>query len=207
METIAILEALLKWKDKLIDIWIHVVIDHRALEFFKTQRKLSSCQMQWMEYLSRFNFNIQYVKGTSNKVADSLSCYYQSDTGDDVHPLYDFVNVDIQLNPEHEDLLWDRVVEIHAISDCPSRQPLCKATEERDTLAEVFANTSKPSENPQVDSDDDDQTIFESILQGPKLRKHIEEVSDFLDKVQQGYKKDPLRKDSDWAQKVLIIHI
>jgi hypothetical protein len=83
METIAILEALLKWEDKLIGNRINVVTNHRALEFFKTQRRLSSRQMRWMEYLSRFNFYIQYVKGSSNKVADSLSRYYQSDTEDD----------------------------------------------------------------------------------------------------------------------------
>jgi hypothetical protein len=73
METIAILEALLKWEDKLIGNRIHIVTDHRALEFFKTQRRLSSRQMCWMEYLSRFDYDIQYVKGSSNKVADSLS--------------------------------------------------------------------------------------------------------------------------------------
>ena len=110
MEMITILKALLKWEDKLIGNRIHVVTDHRALEFFKTQRKLSSCQMRWMEYLSWFDFDIQYMKGTSNKVADSLSQYYQSDTGDDVHPLYDFVNADVQLNPEHKDLPWNCVV-------------------------------------------------------------------------------------------------
>ena len=73
METIAILKALLKWEDNLLGNHINVVTDHRVLEFFKTQRRLSSCQMRWMEYLSRFNFDIQYVKGSSNKVADSLS--------------------------------------------------------------------------------------------------------------------------------------
>ena len=79
METIAILKALLKWEDKLLSNRINVVTDHRALEFFKTQKRLSSHQMQWMEYLSRFDLNIQYVKGSNNKVADSLSRYYQSD--------------------------------------------------------------------------------------------------------------------------------
>jgi hypothetical protein len=43
-ETIAILEALLKWEDKLIGYHIHVVTDHQALEFFKTQDRLSSQQ-------------------------------------------------------------------------------------------------------------------------------------------------------------------
>ena len=60
--------------------------------------------MRWMEYLSRFDFNIQYVKGSSNKVADSLSQYFQSDTEDDTHPMYNFVNADSQLDPEGEDL-------------------------------------------------------------------------------------------------------
>jgi len=62
--------------------------------------------MRWMEYFSRFNYNIQYVKGTSNKVADSLSWYYQSNTDDDIHPMYDYVTADVQLDPEGEDLLW-----------------------------------------------------------------------------------------------------
>jgi hypothetical protein len=65
-------------EDKLLGNWIHVVTGHRALEFFKTQRQLSSHQMRWMEYLSRFNYSIQYVKGMHNKVADSLSHYHQS---------------------------------------------------------------------------------------------------------------------------------
>ena len=37
LEMIAILESLLKWEDKLIGHWIHMVTDHKSLEFFKTQ--------------------------------------------------------------------------------------------------------------------------------------------------------------------------
>jgi hypothetical protein len=37
MEMTAILEALLKWEDKLIGNKIHIITNHRALEFFKTQ--------------------------------------------------------------------------------------------------------------------------------------------------------------------------
>ena len=57
-----------------------------------------------MEYLSQFDFDIQYMKGSSNKVADSLSQYYHSDMEDDAHPTYNFVNADSQLDPEDEDL-------------------------------------------------------------------------------------------------------
>jgi len=40
-ETMAILEALLKWEDKLIEYHIHVVTDHQVLESFKMQDWLS----------------------------------------------------------------------------------------------------------------------------------------------------------------------
>jgi hypothetical protein len=42
METLAILEAMQKWEDKLIGKKMHVITDHKALEFFKLQSKLSN---------------------------------------------------------------------------------------------------------------------------------------------------------------------
>jgi RNase H-like domain found in reverse transcriptase len=57
-EMIAILEALLKWEEKLLGYHVHMVTDHKVLEFFKMQCKLLSQQTQWMEYLSRFDFDI-----------------------------------------------------------------------------------------------------------------------------------------------------
>src|ERR1700734_2751535 len=148
--------------------------------------------MHWMEYLSRFDFDIQYVKGVSNKVADSLSRYYQSDTWKDVHPSYDYVNADSQLDPEGEDLPWNRVVEIRAIGVSTRQRPLREATEERDTLAENLANVPRSSKRPDGSEDDEDPTIFDSISEGPELKKHVEKASDFLDRVRQGYTKDIL---------------
>jgi hypothetical protein len=107
-ETIAMLEALLKWEYKLISYWIHVVTDHAALEFFKTQKNLSGRQARWMEFLSRFDFDIRYVKGKDNKVADTLSCYYEYDTWEDLCLVSDYVDADVRLDPEHDDLPWDR---------------------------------------------------------------------------------------------------
>jgi RNase H-like domain found in reverse transcriptase len=60
METIAILEALLKWEDKLLGHKLKIVTDHKALKFFKTQCHLNSRQARWMEFLTQFNFNIMY---------------------------------------------------------------------------------------------------------------------------------------------------
>ena len=75
-ETLAILEGLLRWEDKLLGREIIVIMDHRTLEFFNTQRTMSLRQVRWYEYLLRFNYTIQYVKGIKNIVADALSCMY-----------------------------------------------------------------------------------------------------------------------------------
>ena len=40
-ETIAVLEALMKWEDKLLEWKFTLVIDHKRLEYFKTQPVLS----------------------------------------------------------------------------------------------------------------------------------------------------------------------
>jgi len=72
LETLAILESLQKWEDKLVSYKIHVITDDKALEFFKTQNQLTNQQHRWMDYLSRFNFDITYIKGELNKIADCL---------------------------------------------------------------------------------------------------------------------------------------
>jgi hypothetical protein len=40
--------------------------------------------------------------------------------------------------------------------------------------------------------EEDDPTIFKSISNGPELRKHVEKVTHFLDRVKHGYEKDAL---------------
>ena len=111
METIAILEALLKWEDKLLGRRVIVVTDHKALEFFKTQRRLNNRQARWMEFLARFDINITYVKGETNLVADALSRYYKNDVWDESHDISQYVNADARLDPTGEDLPWDRFEE------------------------------------------------------------------------------------------------
>ena len=57
-----------------------------------------------MKYLSHFDFDIHYIKGITNKVADALLCYYKSDTSEDVHSNHEYVNADIRIDKEHDDL-------------------------------------------------------------------------------------------------------
>ena len=76
-KTLVVLEALMKWEDKLLG---RKFTGHKGLEYFKTQPNLSLRQTRWWEYLSHFNYNTIHIDGTWNQVADSLSHYYEYDT-------------------------------------------------------------------------------------------------------------------------------
>ena len=110
---------------------------------------------------------------------------------DDTHPTYDFVNADSQLDPEGEDLPWNRVVEICAMTTRSCG--LCEATPQRDVLANELAAHIPPPELLESDlGNGEDPTIFEALTAGPELWKHVEEATDFLNKVKRGYRKDAL---------------
>ena len=98
-----VLEALMKWEDKLLGRKFIVVTNHKGLEYFKTQLNLSPRQTRWWEYLSFFNYNIIHVDGMWNQVADSLSHYYEYDTIEDEYPNSGFVKADEIQDPESDE--------------------------------------------------------------------------------------------------------
>jgi transposase InsO family protein len=206
-ETIAILEALLKWEDKLIGFRIHVVTDHKALEFFQSQRRLSARQTRWMEYLSRFDFDIRYIKGILNKVSDCLSRYYESDEWNDVHDISKYANANSRLDPEMEDLPWDRVHEIStkAVEMRASRvenprrskrleRRLQEFVQDCDVQAEALNRLPEvPPEEPATHAgSDDDPTIFESRARGENLHAKLSPQDSFLKNLKDAYGTDPL---------------
>jgi hypothetical protein len=167
METIAILEALNKWEDKLIGRKFTIVTDHKALEFFARQPKLSSRQTRWMEYLSRFDYHIQYVKGVHNKVADCLSRYYESDQPDEIHARESYVHVDERLDPDQDDLPMGPPQRFAAMRKKKPKKTRAKAT---------------PTKN--VDAPLKDQT--------PPLATILTTEPDFFTNIRGGYAKDPV---------------
>ena len=81
-----------------------------------------------MDYLSHFNFDITYIKGKLNKVADRLSHYYESNTRADVHEPHEYVQADACIDPQEEDLpnlclqeITSKVIELCAIHDSECR--------------------------------------------------------------------------------------
>jgi hypothetical protein len=72
-ELYAIVWALAKWHSNLLGVPFMVLTDHRTLECFQLQKHLSRRQAHWMEQLQQYNFDIVYIKGQQNSVADTLS--------------------------------------------------------------------------------------------------------------------------------------
>ncbi|WPJ64059.1 hypothetical protein SMAC4_09794 [Sordaria macrospora] len=52
---------------------VKVYSDHKNLTYFTSTKELNQRQTRWSEFLSQFNFNIYYRKGSENARADALS--------------------------------------------------------------------------------------------------------------------------------------
>ena len=69
----------------------------------------------WAEYLSRFDFEVTYVKGQYNIVADCLSRYYSSDLPGETHVDHQYVAADVRLDPDGGDLPYGSTPQMWAL--------------------------------------------------------------------------------------------
>lgn len=73
-EMLAIVRCLEEWDTDLRSVKsFEIRTDHKNLEYFMTARKLTERQMRWSITLSKFNFELSYIKGSTNTTADALS--------------------------------------------------------------------------------------------------------------------------------------
>jgi hypothetical protein len=75
-EMLSIICALKEWRHYLHGSSFNFVVktDHQSLEYFlKPSNQLSGRQARWSEYAQQFKFDIKYLPGKHNVVADSLS--------------------------------------------------------------------------------------------------------------------------------------
>lgn len=74
-ELLAIVTAFDKWRHYLQEAKYEIVIksDHHNLKYFTTTKRLVGQQIQLAEELSRFNFQIEHIKGKENTIVNVLS--------------------------------------------------------------------------------------------------------------------------------------
>ena len=98
-ELLAIVEALAKWRQYLLDAveTFEIWIDHKNLKYFQEPHKLNGQQARWYLKLQDYDFVLLHIPGKTNTKADILSRKDQVNTKED--------NKDVQLL---KDEMWTR---------------------------------------------------------------------------------------------------
>lgn len=73
LELAAIIRALKMWRHYLLGRRFVLMSDHGKLRYLFDQLNMNVRQDRWLATLSEFNFEIRYIKGKENRVADAFS--------------------------------------------------------------------------------------------------------------------------------------
>ncbi|KAG6859093.1 hypothetical protein C0995_011543, partial [Termitomyces sp. Mi166 len=111
--------------------------------------------------------------GELNKVVDCLSQYFESDTIDDMHNVYDYVQADKRIDPEGKDLplhrfhkIVEKRVEIRAMQaqELHRSKQLKEQLELRDLEAQQMVEATKtPNKGIESSSHDDDPSLAQVL--------------------------------------------
>jgi hypothetical protein len=67
------MHALAKFKKYLVGEKFVVITDHNSLKYFLEKKDLNERQQKWVSKIQAYDFDIEFVKGKNNVVADALS--------------------------------------------------------------------------------------------------------------------------------------
>jgi RNase H-like domain found in reverse transcriptase len=99
-ELLSIVYALKEWRPYLHGSRFVIKTDHHPLRYLGTQTNISKRHMRWMETLQEYDYEIVYVQGKFNVVADALSRISESPsselyTGEDEEDISEAVEVNV----------------------------------------------------------------------------------------------------------------
>ncbi|SCV69303.1 BQ2448_2323 [Microbotryum intermedium] len=96
-ELLAVVGALRQWRVNLMGVHFNVLTEHESLKYLKTQENLSKRQARWVERLADYDFDITYIPGGENTVADAMSRYSFPQVESDSVQAVSEMDVDTQL--------------------------------------------------------------------------------------------------------------
>jgi hypothetical protein len=70
---LAIMHALAKFRQYLVGARFVVKSYHNSLKYLLEQKDLNERQQKWVSKIQAYDFDIEFVKGKNNAVADALS--------------------------------------------------------------------------------------------------------------------------------------
>lgn len=95
IEMLAGVETMLRHKDVLQGVHFKWITDHKGLIYLLNQKNISGRQARWLEKISSFIFEVVYVAGTENVLADALSRLYSNDSPGTVRSRSEFTSFDV----------------------------------------------------------------------------------------------------------------
>jgi len=180
-ELLAIVEALAKWRQYLLDAaeTFEIWTDHENLKYFQEPHKLNRQQARWYLKLQDYDFVLRHIPGKMNTKADILSRNEQVNTKED--------NKDVQLL---KDEMWTRktTVKITMLG----RKTM---TEESDIVKKIWKNNTREKEIIQALEkkdglawEEDGMAYMEGRIYVPNNKKLREEIlKEHHDPVDIGY--------------------
>lgn len=95
IEMLAGVETMLRHTDILQGVHFKWVTDHKGLLHLLNQKSMSGRQAWWLEKISSFMFEVVYVAGSENVLADALSRMYSNDSPGTEQARSEFTTYDI----------------------------------------------------------------------------------------------------------------
>ena len=79
IEMLAGVETMLQHRDILQGMKFQWITDHKGLIYLLGKKDFSRHQVHWKEKIGEFTFEVVYIQGVENILADALSCMYLTD--------------------------------------------------------------------------------------------------------------------------------
>ena len=95
IEMLAGIETMLRHIDILQGAKFKWLTDHKGLIYLLNQKNLSGRQARWLEKVSCFDFEVVYIAGSENVVADALSRIYSNDSAGTVRTRSEYTYHDV----------------------------------------------------------------------------------------------------------------
>ena len=95
IEMLAGIETMLRHTDILQGTRFKWLTDHKGLTHLLNQKNLSGRQARWLEKISAFDFEVVYIPGSENTLADALSRLYMNDSPGTTRSRAEFTQHDI----------------------------------------------------------------------------------------------------------------
>ena len=109
IEMLAGVETMMRHQDILQGIHFKWITDHKGLIYLLNQKLVYGCQDRWLEKISSFFFEVIYVAGSDNVLADALSCLYSNDAPGTIHAGSEYTQFD-DMDGEPSELMTGMVL-------------------------------------------------------------------------------------------------